>query len=68
MSIKSTIKKAVKSQISDSKKAYIGVGNAIIGAAKNIQSKVSAKCQTGNALQATTLPGAGKVFTGKSNF
>lgn len=63
--IGSKIKSAAKNYVRNVKGGAGIVGNALAGAAKNIK-RVGTGNQSANALQATTLPGAGKVFTGNT--
>lgn len=58
----SKVKSAVKNYASNVK----GGAGIVAGAAKTIIKKVGSASQTGNALKATTLPGAGNVFTGNT--
>lgn len=61
----SKVKSAAKNYASNVKGGAGIVGSAIAGAAKNIK-KIGAGKQSANALQATTVPGAGNVFTGNT--
>lgn len=61
-SVVSKAKSAVKTYASNVK----GGAGIVAGAVKTAINKVGAKNMSGNALQATTLPGAGKVFTGNT--
>lgn len=63
--ILSKVGSAAKNYASNVKGGAGIVGSAIAGAAKNIK-KIGAGKQSANALQATTLPGAGNVFTGNT--
>ena len=63
--IKSAVSKA-KSAVKNYASNVKGGAGIVAGAVKTAINKVGAKNMTGNALQATTLPGAGKVFTGNT--